>query len=122
MKIYPKITVEAFFLEKGSGKPLSGDYTVKMFDKDIFSDDYLGETPLSDKGEASVTFSLDKVISADSPLEKYPDLYFVLFKGTNVIYKSKVLEDLNFDEEGTFDFKEGKKYDLGTFLIDLEEE
>lgn len=121
MKIYPKITVEACFLEKGSGNPLNGDFVVKMFDKDIITDDYLGECPVNKNGEASLTFSLEKVKSLDSPLEKYPDLYFVLFKGANIIYKSKVLEDLNFDEEGSFDFENGKKYDIGTFLIDIEE-
>tara|TARA_B100000745_G_C19815256_1_gene268934 strand:+ start:153 stop:515 length:363 start_codon:yes stop_codon:yes gene_type:complete len=119
MALHSNITVKAKFLVKGSGEALhEGDYHVKLYDDDIFNDDFLGDSGLDENGEASVTFNMKDIQSGDSPLEKYPDLYFVLFKGKDVIYRSNVLQDLKIEELASFSFESGKEYDLGTFLIE----
>jgi hypothetical protein len=39
----PKIEVQVRIIAKGSDAPLTGDaYKVRLFDKDIFDDDYIG--------------------------------------------------------------------------------
>ena len=105
-------------LEKSTSAPVTGhNILVKLYDKDLVSDDFLGEATPDPTGNVTITFDLDKIKSADSPLEEYPDLYFQVYKDGNQYFKSTVAEDLDTNEEGNFNFKDGKVIDLGTFMI-----
>jgi hypothetical protein len=104
--------------EKGTGSALSGaDIIVKLYDKDLLEDDFLGEASPDAEGKVSINFDLDKIKSADSPLETKPDLYFSVFKSNKLYYKSEVLDDIDTLNEGDFNFQEGKVIDLGAYLI-----
>lgn len=109
------INVRAKFVEKKTGKPISGSgYLAKLFDRDIFKkDDFMGEGTLNGDGEVEITCDL-----ANAGLEITPDLYFVLFHNEKNIFKSKVKWNVNFL---TVNKVTGVKYstpqDLGTFEI-----
>ena len=111
------ITVNVKLLEKQSGQPLSSGIIVKLYDKDIFEDDFLGQSNVDSNGNASVTFKLEDIASSDSPGEKLPDLYFTVFKSGQLLFKSIVLEDLNIDRLASLEAAKGRTIDLGTFVI-----
>jgi hypothetical protein len=104
--------------EKGTGAGLQ-NVTVQLFDKDMINDDYLGEAIPDANGNVAISFDLDKIKSADSPLETTPDLYFKVFKDGKEIFVSTVAEDIDTDSEGDFSIEEGKTIDLGSYLIAL---
>lgn len=105
-------------LEKGTGVPVNGaSISVKLYDKDPLSDDFLGEAIPDAEGNVDIKFDLDKIKSADSPLEQFPDLYFKVYKGGNQYFESPLVDDLDTNTEGDFNFTEGKVIDLGTYLI-----
>jgi hypothetical protein len=105
-------------LEKGSSSPISGNTVlVKLYDKDLIEDDFLGEASPDGNGEVMIKFDLDKIKSADSPLEQFPDLYFKVYKGNSQYFQSPLLDDVDTGTEGSFNFTEGKVIDLGTYLI-----
>ena len=105
-------------VEKGVGTVLTGSsITVKLYDKDPLTDDYLGEGSPDEAGNVLIKFDLDKIKSADTPLEEFPDLYFKVFKNGTHYFQSPVLDDINTETEGEFNFTEGKVIDLGTYLI-----
>lgn len=109
-----ELTVKVKFIKKGADTPLTGDYTVRLYDKDIFSDDdYLGKSQLNDKGEAHIHF-----FPSDLKLETLPDLYILLFKGNVVHFQSKVWDNVDFDKLALLDMKEGEVLNFGTFLVD----
>ena len=112
-----QITISAKFIDRIDKMPLSGDYSVKLYDKDVFDDDYLGQSSLDNQGRAQIRFSEDQIRSLDSPLEHHPDLYFVLAKEDKVIYKSNIIKDLHLDQTADFTLSAGKYYDLGTFVV-----
>src|ERR1044072_695718 len=87
-------------LEKGTSTPVSGsNISVKLFDKDPLEDDFLGEASPDSEGNVSIKFDLDKIKSADTPLEEFPDLYFKVYKGQNEYFKSPVVDDLDTGQE-----------------------
>ncbi len=105
-------------LEKGSGTPLSGNtVSVKLYDKDPLSDDFLGEANPDEEGNVLIKFDLDKIKSADTPLEQYPDLYFRVYKDGSQYFESPLADDMDTEQEGDFSFSEGKIIDFGTYLI-----
>ncbi len=105
-------------LEKGTSAPLSdSSLSVKLYDKDPLSDDFLGEASPDAEGNVLIKFDLDKIKSADTPFEQFPDLYFKVYKSGNQYFESPLVDDLNTGEEGDFNFTEGKVIDLGTYLI-----
>jgi len=110
------LEVTAKFIGKGHNSALLDDHTVRLYDEDIFGDDFLGECRLQD-GVARITFT-PKSFGDAINLEKKPDFYFVVYKNQEQVFKTKVL--INFDLEAITKFKmgEGTKIDLGTFLID----
>ena len=112
------IEVKIRFIAKGSDAPLSGDdYKVKLFDKDLISEDHLGESGLDANGVATIKFT-HGAFGEWNNLEKYPDFYFVLHKGGKEIFKSEILEDFDVDGLEQFKMGEGEVVDLGTFLVD----
>lgn len=118
MKILQEyITLSAKFIDHINKLPLSGDYITKLYDKDVFDDDFLGESRLDNNGKVQIKFRMDQMRSMDSPMEKHPDLYFILVKNNQVIYKSNIIKDLDLDQTTDFTLEVGKSYDLGTFVI-----
>lgn len=111
------IEVKVRLITKGSDIPLSGgDFFVRLYDKDIFNDDFLGETTINEEGMA--TFNLNrKDFSGPLNLDDKPDFYFVVYKNSKEIFKSKVMADMVLSDFEQFVMKEGKVIDLGTFLI-----
>jgi Mlc titration factor MtfA (ptsG expression regulator)/Zn-finger nucleic acid-binding protein len=123
-RLYPLYQIgkiEARFIRKEDGKPLSGSggrYSVKLFDKDLFWDDALGEPRLDAEGRVQCTFDLYDVASVDSPLETKPDLYLVVYEGNREVFRTPVFWNLDFLKR---DPATGKMtyvtHDLGTFVV-----
>jgi len=113
------LTVKATFIQKGNDRPLTGDeYNVRLYDRDLFEDDYLGKSTLDSDGTATITFNPADFNSADSPGEAFPDLYLLLFKGDVVHFQSKVMEEVDFNGIGPLQPELGAVLDFGTFLVD----
>lgn len=113
------VTIKVRLLNKKTGLPLTGpQYEVKLFDEDIIKDDFLGEAVPDAAGNVSIRFDPKDIKSADSPLEEDPDLYFVILKNREVIYKSNIVPNLKLDKVTAFSFETGRIYDMGTFLIE----
>jgi hypothetical protein len=113
------IQVNARLIAKGSDAPISGDrYRVRLFDKDFFDDDYLGEAVPDAEGRISVTFDPSRFDRNDPIREKALDFYFVLYRDGEMVHRSKVMEDVDINAIDTFRMGAGEVIDLGTFLID----
>ena len=113
-----KIEVMAGFITKGSDAPLTGsDYEMRLFEKDLMEDDYLGKSSLDAKGVAKVSFKHADYMDFLNP-EINPDLYFALYKGEALIFQSKVMRDLDLESLEKFKMGEGEVVDLGTFLVE----
>ena len=112
-----KVTGRFFF--KSSGEPVKGkEYKVWLYDKDIVTDDKLGEGTLDDEGRVEIACDLSDASSIDSPGEKKPDLYFILLKKGHEIYRSKVFKDSEpFVKDPFTGKKKGVTLYLGTFEI-----
>jgi len=115
-----ELTVKVKFIQRGSDLPLKGnEYTVRLYDKDLFSDDdYLGHAKLDEHGEAHIHFFPTDIANHDLGFEKLPDLYVLLFKGDVVHFQSKVWDNVDFEKIGKLDINEGEVVDFGTFLVD----
>jgi Mlc titration factor MtfA (ptsG expression regulator)/Zn-finger nucleic acid-binding protein len=114
-------TIKAQFVRKADGKPISGasgQYSVKLYDKDPLRDDELGAPRLDAEGRVQCTFDLYDIVSADSPLERKPDLYLVLYERDKEVFRTPVFWNLDFEKR---DVATGKTtavtYDLGTFAV-----
>ena len=113
------IQVNARLIARGSDAPVSGDrYLVRLFDKDFFDDDFLGESVPDEEGRISVNFDPSRFDRNDPIREKALDFYFVLYRDGEPIHKSKVMEDVDIDAVDTFRMGKGEVIDLGTFLVD----
>ena len=115
-----EMSVRVKFIRKGHDLPLTGkQYVVRLYDKDIFSDDdYLGHAHLNEHGEAHITFYPADVRKDGLDFESFPDLYILLFKEDTVHFQSKVWDDVNFEKSGHFVLQEGEVVDFGTFLVE----
>ena len=113
------IKVKARLIGKGHDGPLDGaaGYTVRLFDKDQFDDDFLGEERPNENGE--VIFTIDAKAFGDfARVESTPDLYFTVYKHQEEIFSSKVLADVDLENsDQKFKMGEGAIIDLGTFLV-----
>ncbi len=111
------LEVTARFIGKGNDQPLTGDtYLVRLYDKDVFEDDFLGECTLDENGVAKISFNHSSFSNWNKDTK--PDFYFVVFKEKKEIFKSKVLEDLDVEAIEKFKMGEGEVIDLGTYLIE----
>jgi hypothetical protein len=89
--------VTATFLNARGG-PLTGDgIAAGLRDKDRLFDDKLGVCTLNSRGEAEFMFSEVDFLSIDSLAEKQPDLYFVVWKTGEEIFRSEVFENVDFE-------------------------
>lgn len=105
-------------LKKGNNVPLKGEaYKVKFFDKDLIEDDFLGESTLDDFGHAIISVRRSNFRSIDSPLEKYPDIYFTVLKDGQEIFKSPVGKNLHIEESSDFPASGGSHFHLGSFIV-----
>lgn len=112
------IEVKVRLIGKGNNEPVTGNqYMVRLYDKDIFNDDFLGESSPDEDGIAKFLFS-EGDFSKPASLDNKPDFYFVVFKNKTEIFKSKVMSNLDLSDFEEFVMKEGNVIDLGTFLID----
>ena len=113
-----KIEVTARFVNKGTEAPLAGsDYEFRLFEKDFMEDDYLGKSPLDEKGMARISFKQSAFKDFLNP-EKMPDLYFALYKGEALIFQTKVMNDVDIKNMEIFKMGEGEVVDLGTYLVE----
>lgn len=112
------IEVKVRLIQKGDDEPVTGsEYSVRLYDKDIFNDDFLGESVPDEQGLAKFLFSQGD-FSKPVKLDKKPDFYFVVYKNNQPVFKSKVMSNLDLSNVEEFIMKEGEVIDLGTFLID----
>jgi hypothetical protein len=113
------IEVIARLIEKGSDKPLHGAaYKVRLYDRDFFEDDFLGESGLDHEGRAVIIFNPGAMNRNPVLHEDSLDFYFAVFHHDKLIYKSKVMPNTALLEE--FRMGEGERIDLGSFLIDAD--
>ena len=111
------IEVKVRLIEKGNDDPVTGDeISVRLYDQDVFNDDFLGETTPDEEGIARFLFSEDD-FSSPAKLDDKPDFYFVVYKNKRQIFKSKVMSNLDLSDMKEFTMREGQVIDLGTFLI-----
>lgn len=104
-------------LSTKDGKPLNQmSIHVKLFDSDIIKDDYLGNMILDQEGRGTIKITRSDINSFDSPGERFPDIYFEVFKGDELIFKSKIFQNLHIEESDHQD-NEGIHFDLGSFVI-----
>jgi hypothetical protein len=80
------------------GYPLTGDdYEVALLDEDKYFDDKLGMSALSPEGEAEFLVSAADILSIDSAGETTPDLYFVVRKHGDEVFRSEVFTEVDFE-------------------------
>lgn len=114
------IEVKVRLIGKGDDEPINGnDYSVRLYDKDVFNDDFLGESAPDEEGVAKFLFSKGD-FAKPANLDEKPDFYFVVYKNKEMIFKSKVMSNLDLSDIEEFVMKEGEVIDLGTFLIDAD--
>lgn len=116
----PDLVVSARFIQKGKDGPLKGDrYVVRLYDRDIADDEYLGESHLDDEGRVRIAFSHDAFVNDVVFKEARPDFFFVIFDNDTPIYSTPVLEDLRLEDLQQLKIGEGEVVDLGTFLVSV---
>ncbi len=111
--------VTARFIAKGINAPVTGEaYAVRLFDRDIFDNDFIGESGLDNNGYSKISFP-HAAFGDLANLETFPDLYFVVYKNGTPIFESKVMEDVDLKVIEQYKKGEGEVIDLGTYLIDV---
>ena len=116
----PDLIVTARFIEKGEDKALTGDeYTVRLYDRDIADDDFLGESRIDAEGHIRITFAHDSFVNDSAFKETRPDFYFIIMQNGKPVYTTKVLEELSLEDLEQFKMGEGEMVDLGSFLVDV---
>lgn len=113
------LVIQLRLIAKGNNEPLSGSaFKVRLYDKDVLNDDFLGE---SDVQEGLAKFSItQKDFSSPARLDDKPDFYFVLLHNEQLVFKSKVMSNLDISDIEQFVMNEGELIDLGTFLVDVD--
>jgi hypothetical protein len=112
------IEVRVLLLARGTDEPVYGsEYRVRLYDKDIFNDDFLGESLPDENGLAKFLLTKEH-FAGFAGLDEKPDFYFVVYRNGEQIFKSRVMKNLDLSDIEEFRMKEGEIVDLGTFLID----
>ena len=113
------IEVRVLLIAKGTDEPVTGnEYFVRLYDKDIFNDDFLGQSTPDENGLAKFPLTNKHFTSFANPGGK-PDFYFVVYRNKKEIFKSRVMKNLDLSDIEEFRMKEGNIVDLGTFLIEV---
>ena len=114
------LLIKVRLIAKGSDTVVHGDdFSVRLYDKDFFNDDYLGQSNLNEEGIAEFTIS-QKDFSSPLNIDSRPDFYFVVYKKGVEIFRSKVMSNLDLSNIQEFVMTEGEVIDLGTFLINAD--
>ncbi|PWU04080.1 MAG: hypothetical protein C5B52_02095 [Bacteroidetes bacterium] len=112
------LEVRARLISRGSDKPLCGEeFTVKLFDKDFFDDDFLGESKIDENGFAKIIFNPIDLYRKEPLVDKALDFYFLVYENGNEIFRSQVMKDTDLSYFQGLKMGEGEIIDLGTFLI-----
>jgi len=110
--------ITARLIAKGSDAPVTGDaYCVRLYDRDIFDNDFIGESKLDQDGRARISFR-HEAFGDLSNLEALPDFYFVVYKDEVPVFQSKLMKDVDLVSIERYIKGEGEVIDLGTYLID----
>lgn len=113
----PQIEVMIRIIAKGNDLPLTGDaYKVRLFDKDVFDDDYIGESGLDSNGVAKIKFT-HSAFGDLANFDDRPDFYFVVVKDGQQIFQSVVMEDIDLVAVEQYQKGEGEVINIGTFLV-----
>ena len=116
----PNMVIKARFLEKGNSHPLlAKDYSVRLYDKDLFDDDFLGEVVPDENGFVIISFSHDAFNGGNISMDTYPDFYFVIVKNGVAVTRTRVLENIHSEDIRQFKMGQGEILDLGTYLVDV---
>lgn len=109
--------VEARLIAKGKDEPLHGAaYKVRLFDRDFLEDAYLGEAKPDAHGKVAFSFPA-KAVAKTVLDDAMPDFFFVLYKNDDIIFQSKVMENVNMEALEEYKRGIGEVIDLGTFLV-----
>ena len=101
-----------------NGQPLTGPgYLVRFLDRDLVKDDLLGESPLGSDGEAGAVCAGASALSLDSPGERRPDVYCVLYLHDTMVYRGETTRNVDFDAPRGPAAQAATTIDLGTFDI-----
>ena len=113
------VRVLARFVSASDGAPVSGpSYSARLYDQDAVTGDLLCTAQPLDDGSVGFTFDLSKASSLDSPGEIAPDLYIVLLRDGEEVFRSAVADDVAFlgvDPVTLLDVESTR--DLGTFRV-----
>jgi len=110
------LIIQVRLIKKGNDEPLGGKkIKVRLYDKDIFNDDFLGESEVHD-GLASFNIQ-SSTFKKPLGLDDRPDFYFAVYRNDEEIFRSRVMSNLDLSDIEEFVMKEGNIIDLGTFLI-----
>jgi hypothetical protein len=116
----PDLVITARFIEKGEDQPLTGDeFIVRLYDKDIADEEYLGQCMLDAEGRIEISFSHDAFVNDLVFKEARPDFFFVIFQKEKPVYTTKVLEEISLKDIQQFRMGVGEVIDIGTFLVDV---
>ena len=114
----PNIIATVKFIHKGTDTPIKGpEYRVRLYDKDLIEDDFLGESNIDENGVDQFTFD-NQSFSDFANADQYPDFYFILFKNDEALFKSKVMDNVNLSVLEEFKSSKGEVINLGTFLVE----
>lgn len=102
------------------GGPLTGEgIAVGLRDKDRLFDDKLGVSTLNLDGEAEFIFTEADFLSIDSIREKRPDLYFVVWRNGEEIFRSDVFDNVDFEAtDSVTGTKKSLTRSFGPFQVD----
>ncbi len=102
------------------GTPLTGrEYSVALLDEDRFFDDKLGDAALNPNGEAEFLVTAADILSFDSRGERTPDLYFVVRKDGEQVFRSDVFDEVDFEiEDPVTGRAKGLTQTFGPFVVD----
>lgn len=103
------------------GEPLAGrDWRVEVRDEDPLADDELGAASLDANGSARILISVADIQSGDSPGERTPDLYFVLYHYGREVWRSRVQQDVDFEALDPVTGEPDRlTQDFGTLRVDI---
>lgn len=103
------------------GGPITGDgIAAGLRDEDRFFDDKLGVCTLNNRGEAEFIFTAEDIDSIDSRGEQRPDLYFVLWRNGEEIFRSEVFENIDFEAtDPVTGRKKGLTRSFGPFRVNM---
>lgn len=111
------LEVQLRLIGRGKDEPIHAkSYSVRLYDKDVFDDDFLGESRPDKDGLVKFVFT-EKDFTSPLGLDKQPDFYFLVFKDGKSVFQSRVMANLDLSDVSTFINNEGNLIDLGTFLI-----